>query len=59
MMTITVRELIDLLKQQDPESDVYAAEAISKGITGMHSISGLSPAMSDHYGAAILLEIEE
>ncbi len=60
-MTITVRELIDTLRQFDPEAEVYAAREIATGMPvsahEMLDINGISPAQSDYYGAAVLLDI--
>lgn len=60
-MSLTVRELIALLRKHDPEAEVYAAEEIATGqpftAHTMREITGLSPAQSDHYGAAVLLDL--
>lgn len=52
-----VHELINLLKQQNPEADVYAVEELLDGVTEMNPICGISPATSDYYGSAVLLEM--
>lgn len=53
-----VHELIALLQQQNQESDVYAVENLLPGVTEMNQIVGISPATSDYYGTAVLLEME-
>lgn len=60
-MTLTVIELINLLRQHDPEAEVYAAEELATGqpftATAMREITGISPAQSDQFGAAVLLDL--
>lgn len=60
-MTLTVRELVALLRQHDPEADVYVAEELATGqpfsAHAMRDITGLSPAQSEYYGAAVLLDL--
>lgn len=60
---MTVCELIALLRQHDPEAEVYVVEDLETGqpfsARTMNPVSGISPAKSDHYGAAVLLELED
>lgn len=52
-------ELIKLLKDFNPEAEVYVAESITQGVTAMHEVEGISPITSSYYGSAVVIELED